>query len=436
MSYFHGRSTTTFAFFMFAIGLVLGNIVILSIALVQVIFLIISLSIPQPKKISFKRERVETQASIGHIIERNISIYAEKGIGLIIVNDVIPEEFDLIEGSNYKAFLKLLRPLEAKMEYKITCTKRGEYPLLSPLYESRHLLNVRVADKGGGEKEGTFVVRPRPINIRRILSLKTLSTIPLPLGSIAKGGLPTTDFRELREYSYGDPYNFINWKATARLGSRGTTSSPYVNVFEKEGRKVVWLILDVSPSMSLGTSVRSALDYAVEAADALSRFYLERGCSVGLYVCTEDGVIIPPDTGRRQYMIILRELIRAQTGYGSQPITTAIERCGAYSAGANPLFIILTSITKASAPSIVQGIREARKYSKSLRVGHHAIIVDVNPYSLISSDPEGRLASKMLRILTAQEALAIRRLGAMLVRWDPMERSFSELMLKGLRVLK
>jgi uncharacterized protein (DUF58 family) len=433
MSYFHARSSVGLALLIFAVGLILGNIVLLSIAFVQIIFMVSSLAIQQPRKISFKRDKTQTNALVGQTIERNISISVEKGIGLVIFNDVIPEEFELVEGSNYKLFWKWIHPLEVKMNYKIRCAKRGEYQLFSPFYESRHPLNMMRVDREVGQVEGTLVVRPRLIDIRRMRSLRTLSAIPIPLGSMAKGGLPTTDFRELREYSYGEPYTSINWKATARFDSRGARL-PYVNVFEKEGRKVVWLILDVSSSMSVGTSVRNALDCVVEATNALSHFYLERGCSVGLYICTRKGVIKPPDTGRRQYQVILKELIRARIDYASQPLTTAVERCGKYSAGTNPLFIIMTRITTSSASSIMRAVKEARKYFRPLRGRRHTIVVDVNPYGLVSNRPEERLASQTLQIFTKQEALAVRRLGALLVRWDPTEQNFSNLMLRGLRV--
>jgi uncharacterized protein (DUF58 family) len=318
------------------------------------------------------------------------------------------------------------------MSYKMKCTKRGNYLMFTPYYESRHPLNVTNVRRGGGESEGTLTVRPKLLNVRRIRDPRMISNIPLPVGSIAKGGLPTTDFREIREYFYGDPYNSINWKVTARYSSK-RLKSLYVNVFEKEGRKVVWIVLDASLSMSIGTNVRNALDCAVEAASALSHFYLERGCSVGLYICTREGIIIPPDVGRKQYQLILKELIKVQPSFSPQSIAAAIKYCSRYSMGTNPLFIIIASLTPILGPSLIQGVKLARKYLRQVKRRYSVIVIDVNPYDLICKRAEEKITSKTLITFTTQEACTIMHSGALFIRWNPMKHEFSKLMLKGMR---
>lgn len=432
MTYFYIKSIMGLAILLFSIGIILGNIAFLSIAFVHIIFLAIAFMITQPQEISFERRKNQTRVFVGQIIERNALISVKKGIGLVIIYDSIPKEFRMIEGSNYVLLWKGLRPLNFEIKYKITCDKRGEYHLLSPLYESRHPLNVREVFRDGGHVEGVLTVMPKLLNVRRIRNQRTLSKIPMPPMSAAKTGLPTTDFQELREYSYGDPYTSINWKATARFNSRGA-KLPYVNVFEKEGKKVVWLLLDVSVYMAVGTSVRNALDCAADAANALSRFYLERGCSVGLYICTKDGVVKPPDTGKRQYQSILKELIKAKVDPASQPLTVAVEHCGKYFMGVKPLFIIITRLTRESAPYVLRAVKEARKYTRPTKGKHSIIVIDVDPHGLVSREPVEDLASQALQIFTKPEALAIRRLGGLYVRWKTTELDFSELMLRGMR---
>jgi uncharacterized protein (DUF58 family) len=433
MSYFHVGGTTSLALFLFAVGLVLGNIVFLSSAFVLIIFIALALAVQQPTKVFIKRDPGDPKSSfVGQIISRNALVSVESGIGPVIVNDPVPKQFELVEGSNYELFWKGIRPLKAKMEYRIRCTKRGNYELFAPSFESRHPLNIRDVDRGGGEPEGTLTVRPKLMNVRRMRDPRTVSKIPLPIGSVAKGGLPTTDFRELREYTPNDPYNSINWKATARFSSRGSRW-PYVNVFEKEGRKIVWLILDVSNPMSIGTTVRNTLDYAVEAAGALSYFYLERGCSVGLYACAEQGLLRPPDTGRRQYRVLLKDLIAIQATASPQPLAAAAERCGKYSIGTNPMFIIVTCLTLASSQSVVRGVKEALKYMRMVRGRYSVIVIDVNPYGLLANSEEERLGSEAMKVLTNPESRAIARSGALIVRWDPTKQDFSRVMLRGMK---
>jgi uncharacterized protein (DUF58 family) len=433
MLYFHAKGTTSLALFLFVVGIVLGNIVLLTSGFVLIIFIAFALAVQQPTRVSIKRDpRDPTSSFVGQVIERNALVSVESGVGPVIVNDPIPEQFELVEGSNYKMFWKGLHSFEVKMAYRIKCTKRGNYQLFAPSYESRHPLNMRDVSRGGREPEGTLTVRPKLMNIRRMRDPRTMSRIPLPIGSVAKGGLPTTDFRELKEYTPDDPYNSINWKATARFCSRGSRR-PYVNVFEKEGRKIVWLILDVSIPMSIGTTVRNALDHAVEAADALSYFYLERGCSVGLYACTKQGVLRPPDTGRRQYRVLLKDLIAIQTTTSPQPLAAAAERCGKYSIGTNPMFIIITCLIPASSPSVVRGVKEALKYMRMARGRYSVIVVDVNPYGLLAKREEERLGSEAMKVLTNQESRAIARSGALIVRWDPAKQDFSRVMLRGMK---
>ncbi|MEM3715799.1 MAG: DUF58 domain-containing protein [Candidatus Bathyarchaeia archaeon] len=165
---------------------------------------------------------------------------------------------------------------------------------------------------GACEEPLNLTVKHKPLNIRRMRNVKTISKIPLPLGSSAKLGVTTTDFREIRNYVPSDPYRHVNWKATARSMLPHKVPQPKVNEFEREGKKVVWIFLDRSASMALGPITKSALEYAIEAATGLSCFYLERDCKVGLCMFNGAEKIVFPDVGRKQYYRILRELIRAE----------------------------------------------------------------------------------------------------------------------------
>jgi len=433
MSYFHARGTTGIAVLLFLVGLVLGNIVFLSMGFAILIFLALSLAIQEPSGVVIVRDPAHpTTSYVGQVIERRCSITVYSGIGPVIVHDDIPEQFELVEGSNYRVFWKWLRPLQTQLAYKIRCTKRGIYATFAPRHELRHPMNIRTAKRGGGELDSVLTVKPRLISLRRMRDPRTVSNIPLPIGSVAKGGIPTTDFREIREYLHGDPHSSINWKATARFSSRGT-NRPLVNEFEKEGKKMVWLIIDLSTTMSTGTSVADALDYAVEAASALSYFYLERGCSVGLYLCSEQGTMRPPDVGKRQYQVILKELIGLHVSDSPQPLAVAAKKCGRYSIGTNPLFIIITCLTTLSAPSVIRGVKEAGNYVNLSRNKRSVIVVDVVPFGLLSHREEEKLGSEVLKALTGPESRAMWRLGALLVRWDPAERNFSSVMLRGLK---
>ena len=61
-----------------------------------------------------------------------------------------------------------------------------------------------------------LLVQPTILNLRRIRGVPGIATSPFPVIDIAKIGVATTDFREIRSYVHGDPVKNINWKATAR----------------------------------------------------------------------------------------------------------------------------------------------------------------------------------------------------------------------------
>jgi len=84
-----------------------------------------------------------------------------------------------------------------------------------------------------------------------------------------------TDFDRLRAYTPGDSFRRINWKATARRGGLIVAED------RAERSQHVIVVLDCGRLMSGRIDQRSKLDYALDAALALSRVCLLAGDSVG-----------------------------------------------------------------------------------------------------------------------------------------------------------
>ncbi|MCC6746579.1 MAG: DUF58 domain-containing protein [Deltaproteobacteria bacterium] len=118
----------------------------------------------------------------------------------------------------------------------------------------------------------------------------------------------SSDLRELREHSPGDPFKNIAWKATARTGRL------MVREFESEIMTTHWLLLDISPTMREPAAPgQSKLDHALGLAAGLARAALDRGDRVGLLtfdtrVCGH----VPPRDGRPQVFRLLDRLLEAQ----------------------------------------------------------------------------------------------------------------------------
>ena len=57
---------------------------------------------------------------------------------------------------------------------------------------------------------------------------------------------PGLEFNEVRDYEYGDDVRFIDWNVSSRM------DSPYSKTFKEEREMVLFMVVDVSPSLFLG----------------------------------------------------------------------------------------------------------------------------------------------------------------------------------------
>ncbi len=88
-----------------------------------------------------------------------------------------------------------------------------------------------------------------------------------------------SELKELREFSPGDPFKRIAWKASARRGKL------MVREYEQDERDVVLLILDASVELWSGAAGSAPLDLAIDEVAAVANRHLRRGDRVGLAIC-------------------------------------------------------------------------------------------------------------------------------------------------------
>lgn len=111
------------------------------------------------------------------------------------------------------------------------------------------------------------------------------------------------EFSGVRDYIRGDDIRSIDWNVTARMGK------PYVKVFEEERELQIFLVIDNSLSMHLGTNNHTKYDSATEAAALVTLASEMNGCPVGAVFF--DGAInfsCEPKLGQQQTMLILNHL--------------------------------------------------------------------------------------------------------------------------------
>jgi uncharacterized protein (DUF58 family) len=120
---------------------------------------------------------------------------------------------------------------------------------------------------------------------------------------------PGIDLAGLRAYMDGDDARHIDWNVTARL------NEPQLRVFNEDRELTVWLVLDRSASMTVGTPGRGKQDVLSELAVVLARMFSRGGNQVGALLYDNGAVrTVPPGTGRRHVLHVAAELSRVGPG--------------------------------------------------------------------------------------------------------------------------
>lgn len=113
------------------------------------------------------------------------------------------------------------------------------------------------------------------------------------------------EFDEVREYTFEDDIRDIDWNVSARL------NAPYVKKYVEERELTVLLMVDISNSMTLGSSGAVA-EKAVEAAALLGLSAINNHDRVGLSLFNDKTVkFMLPRNGRHNNLRLIRELVSA-----------------------------------------------------------------------------------------------------------------------------
>ena len=412
---------------MIILGIVLANSIILYIMLIPLMLLLIGLNIDNVVNIDVKRTNESHSIRINGIFENNIEIEISGGIGIIVIADMLPDHFELVEGSNFKVVWKGIHNKKENLKYSIKCSVSGTYNINKLVWQAFHFMNLKQPTFGENNTEQIIEIIPYLLDIKKIRDRSTISVIPIPSGSNTAIGVPTPDFKELRLYAYGDPYRYINWKATARNISHGNYM-PIVNEYEKEGKKNVWIFMDMSKSMQFGTNMINIFEYAIEASNSLSYFYLQQNCQVALCTFNGDDLFLYPASGKKQYYLIQKKLLQLSIVKKSKQGLTLKEttkKYRKYFAGSKPLCIIITRLTSQNAHYLSEGIREIFKYA-CLSHGHFSIlVVNLSGYGIIAKTEYEKLAALILENRDVNLSRKMRK-SIDWINWDPEKISFSK----------
>ncbi|MGC9308958.1 MAG: DUF58 domain-containing protein, partial [Thermoplasmatota archaeon] len=316
----------------------------------------------------------------------------------------------------------------------IRCTKRGTYTFEGIRWRSKHILGLRATHIGEEEDPPEISVKTKIMNIRKIRGIRGLASSPFPVVDIAKIGVSTTDFREIREYMPGDPLRDINWKATARQ-SRGARVKPLVNEYEVEGKKAVWIFLDASSEMEVGSTVENVFEYAVEVAKAVAYYFLEKEYKVGVYIYNREGLqLLYPDAGMKQFYKLSRELLSVETSSREESLQDAVQKCRGYLLSYNPLCVVIPAFNEERKEPLKRGVKNIIKLIGRRKKRPPIMVVDIPPYYLTSV--EESYQEQALTLVEMRErpmVKAFERMGVSVLRWNPHSESFATALLREVK---
>jgi uncharacterized protein (DUF58 family) len=410
-------------------GIAFGNIIFIYISLVPFFFIVISMAYRGPSEATVARGEKVIRAHKNEAVTVSLTLNMDNGIGIVAINDPLPERQRLAGGSNFHVFWSDGKGRPARVSYEIECARRGLYnvgPARVECYQHSWMEQVACHSEAAATR---LVIEPEKENIKKIKDMRLLSNLPMPVGSVSRLGMKTTDFTEIRRYQPGDPYRTINWKATARY-SMQTGSTPYVNEYEKEGKKTVFIFIDAGPWMSLGSTADNVFEHAVLAASGIASFYLEKDMRVGVYAYN-NGKFVIPESGRKQGSLILRSLLDVQPdGVTDNGLKRAVKECAGHLVGINPMFIVITMAGKENTADIIGGIKSMRKYTPQARVPPITVL-HLSGYSLEASGECEQAAATILEIEQTRCLRALKHAGAFVIPWTPNTKSLSPLLMGG-----
>jgi len=410
---------------LFFSGFFLANSILLGASFIPLFIHFVGALIQTPK-VQIKRQGLPSFARQNQTIDVKIVGKVTGGLGTVIVFDDIPEPFQLVEGSNYKVISKESEENEFDFSYKIRCTKCGDY-MFNLGYETRHILGLTPTSVSIEEND-ELKVFPTLHRIRKMKLPVRTSRRTYPIKGIAKIGPMSTDFKEIRNYFYGDPLKIINWKASAKAAGLGK-SYPLVNEYEREGKPSVWVFFDANPNLMIGTTTENVLEYSLQIAYNASYYFLSRGYNLGMYVYNHRGEYIQASTGKRQFINIANKLLQATPSKSGLEVSweegfaKAFEMSRSCFDPRSTVIVIITHVTASNFGDLLNGLMQILAHKRMKRY-LDILLINILPYNLIPkvNDWEA-FAAETRDVASRSYSGQLRNLGLTVLDWEPKEES-------------
>ena len=291
-----------------ALGVVLGNPYLVAPSVTLTAYLAMARMFEEKPSLALEVSHEASGGDLyeGELVEIEARVRDEgTNVGILEVDDQLPEALRLVAGTN-----QIVTSLGPGEERAFAFTVRpGVFgvhrvgPISVRAFDTLGLfIAQRVVDSVLDVK-----VYPKVRRIRR-LSIKPLTARTWPGEILTKRQGQGTEFYGVREYSPGDRFSRLNWKASSR----------YEGLFTNQARGEFGgdavIILDARTRSDLGVAPESIATYSVRAAAEAAYRLLRDKNRVGVLALGEGIARLAPGTGRKQFNGILTVLISVKPG--------------------------------------------------------------------------------------------------------------------------
>lgn len=197
----------------------------------------------------------------------------------------------------------------AVITYELRPVKRGVYNFGTVNLFVKNLIGL-VSRRYKFNQPANVAVYPSYLQMRKY-QLMAISNRLSDLGvkKIRRIG-HSMEFEQIKEYTAGDDFRTLNWKATARKGQ------PMVNNFTDEKSQQVYCVIDKGRLMKMPFNGLSLLDYAINASLVLSNVALTKQDKAGIITFSEQtGAFLAASKKPTQMQAILEVLYNQKTRY-------------------------------------------------------------------------------------------------------------------------
>ena len=269
------------------------------------------------------RRVAESIASLGSPLDVQIIVEnrSEKPIEFEIVDDFSPwsvaisskDQIDLTTATENKVYATedaraffdrrtLAAGSQETLEYRIVWNRRGEFQFdfisarfTSPLKCWRKMRRF--------ESKSTFRVYPNVCQLTQMELISRKSQLFLLGVRRTRRVGQDEEFERLRDYSHGDQFKFIDWKATARRNKLT------IRDFQSTRNQRVIIALDAGRMMMNASNGITLFDHALNTALALAYVALKQGDEVGFMIFSNNvKKFVSPRGGGAQINALIRSV--------------------------------------------------------------------------------------------------------------------------------